>query len=581
LFFIQAIAVQASFGFSIAFQAARLINPYLSFNAFSSRSKLLTYTVPVNTHSRIMPDPDLEPATASIPTSDYTHSSSPGYAAGLLMGAGKLPNRHLFILPGFIVAVFLTIFVGHDAIGKTDTSLRGWYEGPVRYIMEPGERKAFRALESDRSRALFVEKFWIRRDPSPETLTNEYRQIFWQRVQEANNLIHDSPKPGWMTDRGKIYILYGPPTEIKEYVDLDPQSSATSGRGVIRWIYEGRPGGRIDMDPITVVPFNRDFSGEYHVSYDPKLSSVFFDELAIREGRTQRWDKYFQQIGGSSGDSTLSVMLDLGKMQEVPSQAGMLITRVTETESFETHEVIVQIDQFRHPDKDSSTTSISLRLPGESIEEPPALMARLSSEENSEENLILGEDSFRLKQSDDGTLIAQARIVLPSGKWDMIVIAANSRSLSTGVHEESFSVSKQSDSFSLSDVILATELEPVTVRALASYDEPFLVGTFRVIPMIGKALYPGGHLALLYEIYEGKAPYQVSYQLQGQEDDGRWVSLGRPAMVQDAQAVQGWDLPLGDSWPTGAYRIQLEVHDAEGLKLEREVPFTLEAPPAD
>ena len=113
--------------------------------------------------------------------------------------------------------VGLAVLVGSPIEAKSG-DLKKWVEGPIRYISKKEEIKQFKSLDTDEGRAVFVERFWRRRDPSPGTLTNEYRQLFWRRVQEANNSFVDSTKPGWMTDRGKIWILYGPPTEI----DSDP-----------------------------------------------------------------------------------------------------------------------------------------------------------------------------------------------------------------------------------------------------------------------------------------------------------------------------------------------------------------------
>ena len=95
-----------------------------------------------------------------------------------------------------------------------DSELRKWHEGPIRYIAVKEEVQEYKRLEGDSARALFIERFWRRRDPTPDTLTNEYRQLFWERVQQANASFLDSTKPGWMTDRGKIWILYGRPDTI-------------------------------------------------------------------------------------------------------------------------------------------------------------------------------------------------------------------------------------------------------------------------------------------------------------------------------------------------------------------------------
>ena len=78
-----------------------------------------------------------------------------------------------------------------------DQDLKDWILGPIRYIAQPEERKAFRTLSDEGERALFIERFWIRRDPTPDTLVNEYRQLFWERVREVNDMIQNTPGPGW------------------------------------------------------------------------------------------------------------------------------------------------------------------------------------------------------------------------------------------------------------------------------------------------------------------------------------------------------------------------------------------------
>ncbi|MCX8160943.1 MAG: GWxTD domain-containing protein [Candidatus Saccharicenans sp.] len=82
----------------------------------------------------------------------------------------------------------------------------------VRYIITPEERKIFLELpESEREK--FKEDFWARRDPDPDTANNEYKDEYYQRLNRANQMFLGEGRPGWLTDRGRIYILFGPPTE--------------------------------------------------------------------------------------------------------------------------------------------------------------------------------------------------------------------------------------------------------------------------------------------------------------------------------------------------------------------------------
>lgn len=86
----------------------------------------------------------------------------------------------------------------------------------VGYIMTREERKIFRELPRP-EREAFIEAFWKRRDPDPETPVNEYRLEYESRVERAAMLFRGEGRPGWQTDRGRIYILFGPPMERLTY----------------------------------------------------------------------------------------------------------------------------------------------------------------------------------------------------------------------------------------------------------------------------------------------------------------------------------------------------------------------------
>jgi hypothetical protein len=129
-----------------------------------------------------------------------------------------------------------------------------------------------------------------------------------------------------------------------------------------------------------------------------------------------------------------------------------------------------------------------------------------------------------------------------------------------------------------SDVVLAEQLETLRYAALSSYDEPYTVGPFRVVPRLNARYRPGETVKLFYEVYDGALPLHVTYRLQGQEDDGRWVDLGRPSEANQDHGSQAWELPTSERWPPGDYRVRVEVSDAEGRLISTDVSFRLELP---
>ena len=102
----------------------------------------------------------------------------------------------------------------------------------VRYLITGDERAAFLHLPAD-ERPAFIEDFWKKRDPKPETPENEFKIEYFQRIDTANHLFTDGGEPGWLQDRGRMYILLGPPSERLTY----PRGVTFYGLPMEFWYY--------------------------------------------------------------------------------------------------------------------------------------------------------------------------------------------------------------------------------------------------------------------------------------------------------------------------------------------------------
>ncbi len=91
-----------------------------------------------------------------------------------------------------------------------------WLDEDVRWIITDEEQKAFKLLSNDEERDQFIEAFWQRRDPTPDTIENEYKEEHYRRMAYANEHFA-AGIPGWKSDRGRIYIMYGPADEIESH----------------------------------------------------------------------------------------------------------------------------------------------------------------------------------------------------------------------------------------------------------------------------------------------------------------------------------------------------------------------------
>jgi len=91
-----------------------------------------------------------------------------------------------------------------------------WLDEDVRWIITDEEQKAFKLLSNDEERDQFIEAFWQRRDPTPDTIENEFKEEHYRRMAYANEHFA-AGIPGWKSDRGRIYIMYGPADEIESH----------------------------------------------------------------------------------------------------------------------------------------------------------------------------------------------------------------------------------------------------------------------------------------------------------------------------------------------------------------------------
>jgi len=106
-----------------------------------------------------------------------------------------------------------------------------WLDEDVRWIITGEELNAFKKLSNNAERDQFIENFWARRDPTPDTAENEYKEEHYRRIAYANEHFA-AGMPGWKTDRGRIYIMYGPPSSIDAHPMGGPyQRSAEEGGG--------------------------------------------------------------------------------------------------------------------------------------------------------------------------------------------------------------------------------------------------------------------------------------------------------------------------------------------------------------
>jgi GWxTD domain-containing protein len=155
---------------------------------------------------------------------------------------------------------------------ELDTPYKQWLNEDVVYIISPAERQAFLQLETNEEREQFIEQFWLRRSSNPDLPENDFKEEHYRRIAYANEHFA-SGIPGWKTDRGRMYIIWGPADEVDSHPSggtydrpMEEGGGSTTTYPWETWRYRYMEGIGENVIWEFVDPSG---SGEYHLTMDP------------------------------------------------------------------------------------------------------------------------------------------------------------------------------------------------------------------------------------------------------------------------------------------------------------------------
>jgi GWxTD domain-containing protein len=196
---------------------------------------------------------------------------------------------------------------------------RTWLTQDVPYIITDEETKAFKSLSNDEERDAFIEQFWLRRNPNPDSPENEFREEHYRRIAYANEHFA-AGKPGWKTDRGHIYIAFGAPDSKDTHPSggayqrpMDEGGGETSTFPFETWHYrylEGI-GDNIDLEFVDSCQ-----CGDYHFTIDrsekdalkmvPNAGLTQYEQMGMAKKADRFKGGSMEQLGAGPSTSTNS-----------------------------------------------------------------------------------------------------------------------------------------------------------------------------------------------------------------------------------------------------------------------------------
>lgn len=473
---------------------------------------------------------------------------------------------------------------------------KDWLDKDVTYIITDEERKAFKKLATDDERERFIEEFWRRRDPDPDTDENEYKEEYYERIAYANEHF-SSGIPGWKTDRGRIWIMYGKPDERETHpMGGSYERPSYEGGGSTTtypfetWFYRYLAGVGSGVEIEFVDPTG---SGEYRIARNPNEKDAMLNvpgaglTLSEELGLTQKSDR-ISGMGGvgnpnyqreqDSPFSRLQLLADLSRAPQVKFNdlATAVNTGVVEDNplSFD-----IRIDYFRQSDE-RVITAFTIQADNKDLvfqdsgglqQARMNIFGRITSVAGRrvgifEDPVITTATAQELSEAKDRKSAYQKALPLPPGTYKVDVIVRDVTSGATGIKHVGFTVPKYDPAkLSTSTLVLAAKLESLNDQPAVGQ---FVIGQAKVIPNVSGVYKRGQPVGVYMQIYNAgvdqttlRPSVDVEYALlKDGKDAGKqvedWKGLSDSGQrLTLARLIDTRSLPVGD------YELVIRIRD--------------------
>ena len=498
------------------------------------------------------------------------------------------------------------------------TPYRKWLNEDVAYIITDEERSAFLRLQTDEEREQFIENFWLRRDPSPDTVENEFKEEHYRRIAYANEH-YASGIPGWKTDRGRIYITYGPPDEIDDHssggsYERPPEEGGgeTSTYPFQQWRYRWIEGVGTNIIIEFVDPT---MSGEFHMTMDPseKDALLYVPNAGLTELEQMGLSDKTARFNNSDGTHMAAPlgglpesMNEFSRLEQYANLQKPPAIKFTDLEAQVNTKITFNILPFKvrvdfFPVTDASVmTYVTVEFDKKDLQLKNKdgvssaqihvfgefrTISRKIVQTFEEDMQVEGPIKQYVTDWAAGRAIGQKIVPLAPGTYRLDVVVKDQVGGNINNWEQTVTVPRiDPDSLSTSTLILADLIEKVPLRSIGTGQ--FVIGSSKVRPRIGDSFRRDETLGIYMKMYNfgvqeqtRKPDGQIEYEVVRTGTSEPLVSLTEDvAKLPDASGSQVTlekFLHL-DKFAPGQYTLRLKITDKNRNQvLTRTAQFTV------
>ncbi|MDQ2944929.1 MAG: GWxTD domain-containing protein [Acidobacteriota bacterium] len=485
---------------------------------------------------------------------------------------------------------------------ELETPYKKWLNEDVGYIISDEERKAFSRLSTDEERQNFQEQFWLRRDPTPDTEENEFKEEHYRRIAYANEH-YASGIPGWKADRGRIYIMFGPADEVESHPSggtyerpIEEGGGSTSTYPFEKWRYRYIEGIGSDINIEFVDPT---MTGEYRMTMDPSekdaLLMVPGAGLTMYEqmGLSSKTDRFNRTDGTHLGTGNQPLPNSMNQFERLEQFAKLqkppvikfkdLEAAVSSTIRFNTLPMKVRADFVRVTDS-TILCPITIQFERKDLQFQQKdnvskaainIYARITSLSrrvvNVFEDVVTTEvPTDLLGKAVNGSSIYQKSIPLAPGMYRLNVVAKDVIGGNMTSYEMALNVPHFSeDKLASSSLILADTIEKVPTKSIGAGQ--FVIGDTKVRPRLNDTFGKDEKLGIYAQFYNftvdektkkpsGSIQYQIVKNGSTQAVLDYTEDIGTIKEASAQQVTVEKLLPLA-ALEAGQYTLKMKVTD--------------------
>jgi GWxTD domain-containing protein len=393
-----------------------------------------------------------------------------------------------------------------------------WLDEDVVYIITDEERAAFKQLSNDEERDNFIEAFWQRRDPTPDTEENEFKEEHYQRIAYANEHFA-AGVPGWKTDRGRIYIVFGKADEVESHPSggtyerpMDEGGGETSTYPFEQWRYRYIEG----IGQEVIIEFvDTCMCGEYHMTMDrsekdallmtPNAGLTMWEQMGMASKAQRFSGGGLERLGVGPQSSMLeSKQFDrleqFFKLQQAPK---IKFTDLTEEVNSKVILNPMPFDvrsDYVKVTGDTVLVPITIQMRNRDItfankdgvqRGTVNIYAKLSTLTNKivqtfEDTVQVDVPAELLPRTAENASVYWKALPLRPGRYKLYIAVKDVNGDRKGIYSRSIMVPEYTeDKLATSSLIVADQMEPVPTKAIGSGS--FVIGTMKVRPRVAPA----------------------------------------------------------------------------------------------